>query len=284
MLSKILKDPLFSFVIIAGLIFLLYSALSTGESALEENYIVITDEDIDRLITSYQRTWNEAPDTTALHRLINEEIKSSIYYNEGLRLNLDHNDEIIRRRLVQKYEFLMEDLIGGQDPSEKDLKVFYEDNKDLYKSLIEFSFHHYYFSPDQLEDPQEAANEYYKKVMQEGHKTSIDEANTFFIPSPLINKDVPTLWQEFGKNFGDTVGTINQLGWQKPIRSGYGWHVIYIDAINDAKPMPYETVKDKVKTDFKQLILKDYNDKMYQTLKSTYSIDYRLNRWKNLIQ
>ena len=68
-------------------------------------------------------------------------------------MNLDHNDEIIKRRLAQKMQFLSNDIATIKEPSEKELKEFYEKNADNYLSPYSYSLYQIIFSPDQRNDP-----------------------------------------------------------------------------------------------------------------------------------
>ena len=99
-IQKILKEPLFHFVMIGFLIFLIHGFLNQGQSG--ENEIVVTPDDIHRLKTLYAQNWNREPDKETLYKLIDQYVNNEIYYQEALKLNLDHNDEIIKRRLKQK--------------------------------------------------------------------------------------------------------------------------------------------------------------------------------------
>jgi len=56
------------------------------------------------------------------------------------------------------------------------------------------------------------------------------------------------------------VGTITP----KPIKTQFGYHVIYLDAKNPAKTIPYDEVKDKIITSLKQ---KEFSTKVAQVAK-----------------
>ena len=74
-----------------------------------------------------------------INNLVNEEI----LYREALKLELDKNDRIIKRRLAQKVEFLKQD---DRQPSSADLEKFYNENQSKYVVEDLFSFSHYFFS------------------------------------------------------------------------------------------------------------------------------------------
>ena len=47
-------------------------------------------------------------------------------------LVLDRDDEIVRRRLAQKFGFLQQDLVMLEQPSDAELQRFYTENRDVY--------------------------------------------------------------------------------------------------------------------------------------------------------
>ena len=70
--------------------------------------------------------------------MINSYIKEEISYREAKKMGLDIDDEIVRRRLSQKFEFLQSDLTEVPAPTEKEVKQFYHDSYQNYlvKSVI----------------------------------------------------------------------------------------------------------------------------------------------------
>ncbi len=56
------------------------------------------------------------PTGRELRRLIDEAVRDEILYREALRLSLDRDDPIVRRRLAQKMTFMLEDNTEVQAP------------------------------------------------------------------------------------------------------------------------------------------------------------------------
>ena len=141
--ESIWKEPLLHFILIGILLFTIHSLTNTN-SFNSGTTILIDDDDVNRLITQYKQVWNEDPSNATIKKLIEEYINSEMIYNEALSMNLDHNDEIIKRRLKQKYEFLVSDLATIYEPKEEELEEFYLSNKDKFQSDKSFSFSQYY--------------------------------------------------------------------------------------------------------------------------------------------
>ena len=79
-------------------------------------------------------------------------------------MNLDHNDEIIKRRLSQKMQFLSSDIANMNEPNDKDLRDFYQENIDDYMSPYSYEMYQIIFSPDRRDDPKTDAQTTLQKI------------------------------------------------------------------------------------------------------------------------
>ena len=89
------------------------------------------------------------PSDEEIVKIINNLVNEEILYREALKLELDKNDRIIKRRLAQKIEFLKQD---NNQPSSADLEKFYDENKSNYVIEDLFTFSHHFFSDQDNSD------------------------------------------------------------------------------------------------------------------------------------
>ena len=116
-MKNFLKEPLVHFLMIGVALFFLYSIVGTNEI---DNKIIINQYDLNEIVAKWNLQWQRDPTPQELKGLLDNYIKEEIYYREALAMNLDHNDEIIRRRLAQKMKFLSQDLAESSDPTDND--------------------------------------------------------------------------------------------------------------------------------------------------------------------
>ena len=146
------REPLVHFLVLGALLFGLFALVNNEASSKSPNRIEITSADVDRLQERWTKQWNRPPTETELKSLIEAYLREEILYREALALGLDQNDTIIRRRLAQKMEFLFEDLADQVEPTDEELKRYFDRNRDQYRLPARFSFAHVYFSVDQRGD------------------------------------------------------------------------------------------------------------------------------------
>ena len=146
LLSKIhkLNKRILLFLLVGVTIYLAESVFNADHS---DNDIYISDRQINNLINSWNAQVGRNPNADELINLINNLIEEEILYREALKLGLEQDDEIIRRRLAQKIIFLKRDA-ETFTPSDEDLKNFFVQNQSNYVSEDVYTFEHYFFGND----------------------------------------------------------------------------------------------------------------------------------------
>jgi len=280
-MQKLLREPLLHFLLLGAGLFFLYSFLNPAEQQIENNVIRIEESDVQRLMKAYEQNWNAPPDSATLKSLLKEEIKAEVFYREALRMQLDHNDEIIRRRLKQKYEFLVKDLADSQQPNDAELKAFYDKNSDLYIAATKISFSQIYFSPDKRENPRGDALTLLNQLIQKKEKNSNLKGlgDAFHLQQYFAERDYNDVRQLFGQDFAKTIFALDKEGWVDPISSGYGIHLVNITAIQNESITPFVEVKNKVIGDWKIAQQQLYNEQLYENLLKKYEVEYDLEKW-----
>ena len=95
----------------------------------EEKTIYITNEEVIALINTWSLQMAREPNNDEIRSIIDSLVEEEILYREALRLGLDSEDRIIKRRLAQKITFLKQETISTE-PEIKELEVIYEKTKD----------------------------------------------------------------------------------------------------------------------------------------------------------
>ena len=170
MIQKILKEPLVHFLIIGLVLFFVFNVVSPDD---RDRTIIIDEYDLNEVITKWKSQWKRDPSTQELKALLDNYIKEEIYYREALAMNLDHNDEIIRRRMAQKMKFLTQDIVEDMEIDDENLQAFLEANQEKFRTEKKISFEQKFFSRDKEGDPMSRA------------RAALSETNTQSDPSPV---------------------------------------------------------------------------------------------------
>jgi hypothetical protein len=248
-LARIAREPLTHFLAI-GLAMLLLAQWRADNG--QDRYRIVVDAAVERrLAATYQQQYGAAPSTEQLRFLVDSYVRQEILYREGLALGLDRDDEIVHRRIAQKYEFLQQDASIVGDPSDAEIESFYRNHRDLYAVPQTVSFSHVFFSPDAGDAAAEARARDVLIRLQSGATTRAPDRGDHFADRYDFSSVDPTAVRRL---FGDSPFT-NEVfhaplhRWSGPYRSGFGWHLVYLDDRSDARLLPLEDVRERVRGD-----------------------------------
>ena len=269
------KEPLLHFLIIGALIFVLFSMVNKEEDVVSGNKILVSTGDIERLSANWSKKWNRPPSETELKGLIESFIREEVYYREALALGLDKNDTILRRRLMQKMEFLSNDLAELNTPDEKTLNQFFFDNQKKYELPARVTFTHIYFSPDKrgqktLEDVKSVLSELNASPSE--ILSAPERGDSIMLQYDFVQETPFEVSRLFGRSFSERLFETEINSWQGPIESGYGLHLVRISEKIDARTPELASAIDKVRRDWMFEQRKKTNKEIYERFKERYEI------------
>ena len=117
------------------------------DTSNQDKTIVLYDDEINALIETWTAQVGRPPNDQDLQGIINQLVEEEILYREALKLELDKDDIIIKRRLAQKIGFLKQEE-QSQLPTETELKEYFKSKEAKYYIDKRLSFSHLYFSKE----------------------------------------------------------------------------------------------------------------------------------------
>ena len=274
-MKKILKEPFFHFIVFGIALFLLYGLVNDNTNS--KDTIIINDFDVSTLISKWEMQWKRQPTEQELQNLIAQNIKQEVFYQEALKMNLDHNDEIIKRRLSQKMQFLSNDIASMIEPTVEGLKAYYQQNSDTYLTPTSYSLYQITFSPDKRKNNYKDAEE----TLQQFPNATFEEMKSWGDSLPFNyffeNIDANALGLQLGSKFSTALETREINKWVGPIPSGFGYHLVYITKKTAPKLPEFESIKDHIIRDYEYDKQKEVDESIYRELKKKYEIDIEIN-------
>ncbi len=268
-MKKLFKEPLFHFLVVGAVIYVIFFTVNKDDG-VTNNKILVTTFDIERLQDNWSKKWNRSPTETELKALVDSYIREEVYYREALALGLDRNDTILRRRLMQKMEFLTNDLAELNAPDETALNEYFLAHQDKYELPARLSFTHIYFSFDKRGAK---ATEDAENILSDLRALRAPERGDSFMLQYDFDQETPfEVERLFGKGFTKQLFTLEANAWQGPIESGYGLHLVRISEKIDARMPELALVADKVRTDLMFEHRNKMNTEIYERFKERYEI------------
>ena len=245
-----LREPLLHFLLAGALIFAVYQLLHPAAGRIDPaNQITLTQDDLRQLAVHWLAQGRPPPTVAEMRELVDERVREEILSREAAALGLDKDDEIIKRRLVQKMNFLAQDLAALQAPSDADLAQWYAENSDRFALPPRASFRHLYFSLDRP-----GARERSGAVLDKIAGKPADAPEAAGLADPFMFQDYyaertpEQVAREFGPPFAKALFGLKPGAWQGPVQSGYGWHLVFISSIEPRRVPAFEEIEPDVKS------------------------------------
>jgi len=272
---KLLREPLVQFILIGVAIYLLYGMFAETIPEETDKTVVVSAGEIDWMKNSWEKRWRRPPTDEELNGLVQQYVKETVLYREAMTMGLNKHDQVIRRRLAQKLEFLAKDLVTLTPPSEEELKSYFAENRQRYTAPKLFTFTQVYIDPDKRGDATlDDAEKIKATLIAKGD--AIEDAGVlgddFMLQSYYPEKDQTEISKQFGNGFTESLVELNPGKWHGPVLSGYGVHLVYVHGIIEPPAPVFADVRDSVLQDWKSEKSEKLNEQFYTNLKQQYTI------------
>ena len=246
-MTRFLAEPLLHFVLLGAALFGFY-AVRNHTSASAPHEILVTAGHVDHLATAFSRVWQRPPTPQELKGLIDDYVQEEVLSREAIKLGLDQEDTIIRRRLRQKMEFIAEDFAASNDPTEADLQEFYREHADDFRMEARFSFLQVFLSLERGEQLRRDAAALLDAlaVADPGTAPAVFGDRTL-LPGEFVDEPQSGVVAQFGEGFVERLNDVSIGAWSGPFRSAYGDHLVLVTDRNMGTIPPFEEVRDRVK-------------------------------------
>jgi peptidyl-prolyl cis-trans isomerase C len=275
-LQRWLREPLFHFLVAGTVLFGLATVFEhfTG-AARNASRIQVSASEMQRLREVWIQQWGHAPNSRQLGNLIDDYVRDEILYREALASGLDKDDTIIRRRLVEKMEFLSQELASAA-PSDKSLQEYFDANRERFRVPAQIAFSHIYFSTSKR-GPAAEGDASRALAALGSQRISATQFSGLGDPFMLQNEYPLQTQQQVKELFGDQFAAKLFQGepgaWAGPFRSGYGFHLVHILQKHPSRIPELAEVRSQVLTDFKNRRLQTTSEAFYVQLRQHYQVE-----------
>jgi hypothetical protein len=227
--KSVLREPLLHFFAIGAALFL-YFHWSGGGSGPTSSRIVLTAGQINQLAAGFAKTWQRPPTDVELKGLIDDWVREEIAVREAMAMGLDRDDTVIRRRLRQKLEFVVEDVVAAAPPTDQELQAWLAGHTDAFRIEPQLAFRQVYFSRDRRGAAAEPdARALLARLKAAGPGARIDDlGDPIMLPQENELASRGEIARTFGEDFAGRIETLAPGTWAGPVESGYGLHLVLV--------------------------------------------------------
>lgn len=262
------REPLVHFAVLGVALFGLFRVV--GPSPQTGETIVVSAETLARIEAEQSRRLGRAPEADELDAAVRAWADAEMLYREARALGLDRADPIVRRRLMQKMQFLFEEAEPLPEPSDAQLEQWIADHADRFEQAPRFAITHVYVQASSRTTPESTLREIEVALAEGADPATLGQA--FALGQELAAKTVVELNRSFGPGFGDGVAALPEAGWHR-VRSIYGWHLVHLD---ERMPGRLASV-DEVRAQAREGLLRDAREqaaaRALEQLRERYAVE-----------
>lgn len=165
-------------------------------------------------------------------------------FAEALELGMDRTDVVVRRRLAQIVRLSIEAGARSIEPSEAEVRAYYEANAERFVRPTRVRITHVFFDREHAAQAREAIERL------EGTATDVSTGHGLGDPI-LLSADQPLQSEReigagFGEDFAHAIVGLPVGRWVGPVESAYGFHLVYVHERRDSEPLALEEVRDRI--------------------------------------
>ena len=267
MIGKLLREPLLHFFVLGAVLFAMYSWLHRGQIEAPGE-IFVSRAQVSSLQAQFERVWQRPANPAELQHLVDNWVREEIFYREGLAMGLDRDDPVVRRRVGQKIQFIIEGA-APTSPTTAELQAWLDAHRADYRTEPRYSLRQVYFDPRRHGANLERDIASARRAL-EGGSNNVGDAT--LLPLEMQDASQSEVEREFGAEFVAGLKSVAPGTWQGPSRSTFGVHLVRVDARNDGQALSLEQVRAEVERDLLQARAEESSRKIYDRLRANYRV------------
>jgi hypothetical protein len=255
-------------LVLGVLLFALHRRVAPPRASEE---IVVTPDAVAGMREDFKRRTGRMPSATDEKSMIDAYVADEILVREALALGLDRGDVIIRRRLVQKMEYLLENTEPVPDPTDAELEAFIAAHPERYATPARVTFTHVFVSAERAGAKADAEAAGLRDQLDAGADPAT-LGDPFLRGRELRLHSQPELAGIFGPQFAAAVMQLPENVWSQPIRSTFGAHVVRVTEKKPGTAPALATMRQRVERDWKDDRRQELNREARARLRQRYVV------------
>jgi hypothetical protein len=268
-IRTLLGEPMVHFLLMGIALFGAYRWMAPRDSAA--NRIVITQGVVDDLVTQHLAAKGRGPSATELDRLIESYVREEILYREGVKLGLERDDIVVKRRVRQKIELIEEEDASTRTPTEADLSAYLAANQARFVQPAILTFEQVFLGPS-MSGPEVAQAVAVTRAALRNGTDAGELGMRTLLPPRMTQTPADLVARDFGAPFASALEQAPVGEWAGPIASSFGTHYVRVSDRKPAVAPELAAVRDQVVREWENdRRLRARND-AYTKMRSGYAI------------
>jgi peptidyl-prolyl cis-trans isomerase C len=267
--AALLREPLVHFLVLGGLVFV---AMSGRAPDLGERRIIVDEPVVAGLVNHHVRAFRRPPTAEELDGLISDHVRGEVYYREALRLGLDTDDEVVKKRLRNKMLAIAGAEAEAARPTDAELQALLDADPARYAAPPMYRLEQLYLGPD-TPALRAAATAALRRTAAGATPAIATEALP--LPGRFDDASQTDLAEQLGDEFAAALARLPVGVWTGPVVSGFGLHLVRIDRRVQPSPPRLADVRQRLENDWRSTAIRKAQDAHLQQLLDSYAVEIK---------
>ncbi len=264
--AGLLREPLVHFLAAGALVFV---ALSGRAPDTGERRIVVNETIVSGLVNNYIQSFRRPPTDQELDGMIRDYVRGEVYYREALRLGLDRDDDVVKKRLRNKMLAIAGAEVEATKPSDSQLQALLDKDPARYAEPPRYTLEQRYLGADS--PGLRAAIRTALTKAQAGAALALQE-QPIPLPARLDAAPLLDIATQFGDDFADGLTKAPLGQWTGPIASGFGLHIIKIERREQPPRPKLEDIRQRLENDWRSAAVQKAEEDSLNSLLKGYDV------------
>jgi len=233
----------------------------------------VTKSAVDALVAQYQESVGRPPGVVELNALVEAYVRDEILYREGVTVGLDRDDLVVKRRVRQKLEVMIEEELSAETPTDAELSAYLAANPAKFTQPAVFTFEQIFLGSDTSGPSIQRATAVTRAAVARGTDPGTLGESTL-LPPKMARTPSDLVAREFGDDFATALDKLPVGDWAGPVTSTFGAHLVRVTERTPAvlPPLSDLDVRAKVQREFEYARRQRARDESYRKLRAQYEV------------
>ena len=260
-MKSILRDPLLHFLILAIGLFVLHDIVVHDDEGANPRQIVVDRDALLNFIQYRSKSFDQdvaerqlaSLSSDELDKIIGELVREEALAREARALGLDKDDYVIKRRLVQKVDYVARGFAEAAfEVTEDDIRAYFDDNRADFYIQPRITFTHVFYSAErhgaEIAEQLAAAALLRLRDNNVGFEEAGEYGERFLYGLNYVDRSRILVESHLGAGMTEALFSLDAAAgdWSGPFRSEHGAHVVLVTAVEPGRDPSLAEVRPQV--------------------------------------
>jgi len=274
-MRRLLGEPMLHFVLIGIALFAAYQWRAPADS--DGSRIVVTQGVVDDLVTQHVAAKGREPSSAELNHLVESYVRDEILYREGVKLGLDRDDLVVKRRVRQKIELIAEEEASTQAPTDAELSAYLAANPARFLQPAVVTFDQVFLGESTRGPAVVPAVSVTREALRKGADPQ-ELGKPTLLPSRMTQTAADLVARDFGDVFAAALVKAPIGEWTGPIDSSFGSHYVRVSDRTPAAAPALAAVREQVAREWENERRQRARADAYARMRGEYEVSLEATR------